>query len=700
MNDERFPFSQSPKIARLFGARSIVFVGASPTGTALRGMVKRLRNDGFPGKIWMINPKYDDVLGYPCFPKLADLPETPDLAVITLRASVVPAIVREVAAAGVRSALVYSTGFADAGPEGLANLQALVEELHSLDIAFCGPGSFGFADVHNSVSPFSAGPEGAMPRGNVAVVAQSGGFANILGYAAPERKFGFSYLIATGSEAVLSTEVVVAMLEEIRDVPRFHAFLTRAHELQKPVIFLGLGRSEAGKRATSAHSGALAARNDVQEAFLRQNGAMVVHTIDDLLETLVLLSAWKGRAPENPRLALVTVSGGDCALVLDLAADVGLKFPELAPETQQALQKLLPESTMLLNPVDLGTRPMAERHLTRLAYDALVADPNIDVILTRMWGTADDVKGGVDASNAVGKPHMMFSRAALSIEQPLFDVAHAAGVPTLQSPDRALAALQRAAENARFRRTKQTRTPDAKMSLAKFELTPDRFSQRLAEREALQVLAAAGIEAAPSVRAMNADEAAVVAPAVGFPVAVKIDSPDIEHKSDIGGVRLDIGDVESLRRAVSEVLASARSNAPGARIDGVIIQPMRRAPLELIYGLIPDEKFGAAVVIGFGGLLAEMLGRTVVRLAPFGIDEAKAALTELLAPKVGVEPNFRNLDIDGAAKLLAAFSSLGAAAAPYVEAIEINPVAVFKDGKGACALDCLILPRGRSESIH
>lgn len=706
MNEITSTSSRIDKVSRLLNAQSIVFVGASPKGTAVRGMVRRLEKDGFGGKIWMVNPNYKDVYGYPCFAALADLPEPADLAVITIRAGLVPQLVAEANAVGVSAALIYSTGFADAGAEGHKNVAKLVETARGLDMAICGPGSFGFACVHTGVSPFSSGPDGAMPAGNIGCVAQSGGFANIVAYAAAERGFGFSHLIASGSEAMLTAsdylqyvvedpkaEVIVAILEEIRDVPRFGAFLTRANELGKPVVVLTLGRSEAGQRATSAHSGALAARNDVQEAFLRQGGAIVVSTIDDLVETIILLSAWKGVTPTVAKPLVMTISGGDCGLVLDLAADVGVEVPHLSAATHAKLTELMPESTMMLNPLDLGTRPLVERALVGKAYEIAAADSAVNMVMTRLFGNIDDVTSGITATASTGKPHVFFTRAALQIEAPLFEAAKTAGVPILQSPDRALAAIQRAVGHASFLEARKGKRSVAPLDLNAAGIALTRFEGKLTEAEALDVLSAAGVSAVPRRRAATVEQAVAVAQELGYPLAVKVDSPDIEHKSEVGGVRLDVGNDAALGEAVAGIMAATRKHAPTAEIRGVVLQPMMRAPLELIFGLIPDERFGAAVLVGFGGLLAETLGRTQVRIAPFNDADARDCLVRLLAPRGEDKANWRGLDIDAAAKMLSDFSRLAVALAPHVEAVDVNPVGVFTNGRGACALDCLILPR-------
>lgn len=658
----------------------------------------------------MVNPNYREVLGYPCYDSLAALPERVDLVIVTVRASAVAQIIADAAAAGIDNILVYSTGFADAGEAGNENVKRLREAARVHRVLVCGPGSFGFANLRDRVSPFSAGPTGAMPAGNIGVVAQSGGIANILSLAAGERGFGFSYLVASGGELMLSaadylchmvedpeTRVLVAVLEEIRNVPRFAAFMARANALGKPVVVLPLGRSEAGQRATAAHSGALAARGEVQEAFLSRCGAIVVSNLDDLIETVVLLSAWNGVAPSTARPLFMTISGGDCSLFLDLASDVGLVAPELGERTRATLAALIPESTMLLNPVDLGTRPLSDPSLLRRAYEVAAGDSAVDLVMTRLFGNVDDVRCAIEGAALSGKRQVMFTRMALSIEPQMLKVAHGTGVPVLQGVDRALGALVRVVGRAAQHQRRLRDVPaDNPIDLVAAGIDPETLSAPLTENEALAVLRAGGIATVACRTAATAGEAVAAAEAFGFPVAVKIDSSDIAHKSDIGGVRLNLMSAAGVAAAFRELLAAAACALPAARLRGVLVQPMMHPRLELIFGLIPDHRFGPAVLVGFGGLLAETLGRTEVRIAPISQSEAEDAIERLITARPGRRTDWRGLDIIGAATQFARFSCLGTALAPHVEAVDVNPVGVFGSGEGALALDCLILPRRKA----
>jgi acyl-CoA synthetase (NDP forming) len=692
-------------IERLFGATSIAFVGASPRSALLSGMATRLKVDGFSGSIWMINPNRDTVFGYPAYPSLAALPAVPDLIVVAVRASMVAQVLAEAAGAGVRAAIVVSTGFADAGAEGMALLAGVQKTAREHGIALNGPGAFGFAAPHIHLTPFCGGNGLPLPAGNIAVVAQSGGFANILALAALERGFGFSYLVATGSEGILNasdflryaiederTKVAIAVLEEIRDVDGLRAMLVRAAELRKPVLVLPLGRSEAGQRATSAHSGALATRTDIQGTFLRELGAIVVTTVDDCIETALLAAALREPLPDPVRPLIVTISGGDCSLVLDLASDAGIETPTLPESLQEQLHAVLPDSTMLFNPLDLGTRPLTEPEIAGTVLETAAADPGVNLIMTRLFGGPADFRGVAEAANRAGKPHVAFTRAALAIDPQMLDVARETETPILQGVDRALGAVARlvsasAAREKGLHRAHRASTPV-------FEDPRRRFGDRLSEADGLLLLKEAGMSVVDLRRAATTEEALAAARELGYPLAVKVDSVDIEHKSDIGGVKLNIANDAELLAAVARIEENVRRARPDVHVRGVLLQKMMRAPVELILGCVPDDRFGAAVFAGFGGLLAESLGRPQFAMAPVDDAGARAVLERLLSPKSGSSgPPLRKLDIGAAATALARFSEFAAKAAPYLEAIEVNPLGVFTDGGGAVALDALLLLR-------
>ncbi len=696
-------------IERLFGATSIAFVGASPRSALLSGMATRLKVDGFPGPIWMINPNRSEVFGYPAYPSLAALPAVPDLIVVAVRATMVAQVLVEAAGAGVRAAVVVSTGFADAGAAGMALLADVQRTAREHGIALNGPGAFGFAVPHLHLTPFCGGNDLPIPAGNIAVVAQSGGFANILALAALERGFGFSYLIATGSEGILNasdflryvvedgrTSVVIAVLEEIRDVPLLRETLIRAAELRKPVLVLPLGRSEAGQRATSAHSGALATRTDIQDAFLRELGAVVVTTVDDCIETALLAAALREPLPDPVRPLIVTISGGDCSLVLDLASDVGIETPSLPASMQEQLHAVLPDSTMLFNPLDLGTRPLTEPEIAGTVLETAAADPGVNLIMTRLFGRPSDFRAVAEAANRSGKPHVAFTRAALAIDPEMIDVARATGTPILQGVDRALGAVERLMLASAARET-SLRRKSARADGA-FADPRARFGDRLSEADSLLLLKEAGVPVVDLRRAATNEEALAAAHELGYPLAVKVDSVDIEHKSDIGGVKLNIAGDDALLAAMAAIAESVRRARPDARVRGVLLQKMMRAPVELILGCVPDDRFGTAVFAGFGGLLAESLGKPQFCMAPVDEAGARAALDRLLSPKRGgAMPSLRKLDVEAAAHALARFSEFAAQAAPYLEAIEVNPLGVFTDGGGAVALDALLLLRPPNE---
>ncbi len=310
--------------------------------------------------------------------------------------------------------------------------------------------------------------------------------------------------------------------------------------------------------------------------------------------------------------------------------------------------------------------------------------------MTRLFGRPADFRGVAEAANRVGKPHVAFTRAALALEPEMLAVSRATNTPILQGIDRALGAIER------LMRASTARPFKPQPAAAPFADPRARFGERLSEGDALQLLRVAGVPIVDFRRAASLDAALAAARALSYPLAVKVDSADIEHKSDIGAVKLNVGSDAELAAAMAEIGENVRRARPDARVRGVLLQRMMRAPLELMLGCVPDDRFGTAVFVGFGGLLAETLGRPQFCLAPVDETGALDAVTRLLAPKRGGEPAaLRRLDVPAVARALVAFSHLAAQAAPYVEAIEVNPLGVFTNGGGAVALDALLLLRAR-----
>jgi acetate---CoA ligase (ADP-forming) len=354
---------------------------------------------------------------------------------------------------------------------------------------------------------------------------------------------------------------------------------------------------------------------------------------------------------------------------------------------------VLPDSTMLFNPLDLGTRPLTEPEIAGTVLETAAADPGVNLIMTRLFGGPADFRGVAEAANRAGKPHVAFTRAALAIDPQMLDVARETETPILQGVDRALGAVERLM-SASAAREKSLRRPPLTASTPAFEDPRRRFGDRLSEADGLLLLKEAGVPVVDLRRAVTTEEALAAAHELSYPLAVKVDSVDIEHKSDIGGVKLNIASDAELLAAMAAIAENVRRARPDAHVRGVLLQKMMRAPVELILGCVPDDRFGAAVFAGFGGLLAESLGRPQFAMAPVDDAGAHAVLERLLSPKHGSSaPPLRKLDIGAAAVALARFSEFAAKAAPYLEAIEVNPLGVFTGGGGAIALDALLLLR-------
>jgi acetate---CoA ligase (ADP-forming) len=693
----------------LFQPPSIAFVGASDSSLIFRSIYRSLRAVGYAGQVFPVNPRRETVFDLPCYPTVSAVPEPVGLAVIGIPAPAVPAVLAECGRRGTRAALVCSTGFADAGPAG----QALAEEVRGVcaaqGILLCGPGSFGLIAGRERTAPFWGTPPELFPGANVGLVAQSGGFANVLVEVAAERGLGFSYVIASGSEAVLSatdylrhflddeaTHVIAAVVEQFRDVEGLRQVAALAAEREKPFVVLKVGRSERGRRAALAHSGSLAGGHAFHAAFFRQHGIIAVDNLDELVETLVLLSAWQGRLPRGGGVGLVTISGGDTVLMGDLADQVGLAVPELTPATQAELQRLVPESAMLANPVDAGTQPLRDGTGLATTFLAVARDPRVAIAAARLTGGVAGFEQLASIRDQIDKPLVLFTRASQNVPPAVRDLSRATGVPFLLEIERSFRAIRGAVDYATYleaRRAAPAGGPDA----ARPDVARQRESaallgahaRTLPEHVGLELLARYGIPCAATHFARDAAEAVAAARAIGYPVALKIVSPDVVHKSDVGGVRVDLDGDDAVRAAAEAMLRHLRAHLPDARLDGLLVQEMVRGGSEVYLGLTSDPQLGAGVLFGLGGVFVEVLQDTALRLVPLTRDDAARMLGEVRGAAVLAGARGRPpADRAALGDALVSFSQLCLELAPYLAAVDVNPLVVLPEGQGVKAVDC------------
>jgi acyl-CoA synthetase (NDP forming) len=709
------PFTGRRRLATLdalFAPRSIAIVGASQDARKIGGRpLAFLKRYGYPGAVYPINPQYAEVQGVPAFSSLGACPAPPDQVVVALPAAKVPAVVAEAAAIGAKTAVVFSSGFAEAGDDGKALQKRLAAVIGDGALRVLGPNCIGVMNVAGkSYGTFQVALEsGTAPAGGIGVAVQSGAMGSHLLTLARTAGVGLGAWAATGNEVDIDvadviawmardpgTRVIVCCLEACGDASRFRAALALARGARKPVLVLKIGASDVGKAAAASHTGMLAGNDAVFDAVLRQEGALRVESLEALLELAYVAdhAARRGFAPApaaRGRLGVVTLSGGAGVLLADVAAKVGLTVPELPLEAQRAILDLVPFAGPR-NPIDATAQVNVAPELLEKTLDIALGSGDFDFLVLFLTG--------VPYSRDLGTIYLrMLARAQRRYPATLMVMCalgpgtyrrrvERAGCLYIEDPNRAgiaLGALKAIAE------LQQSATAAPPVAPADFPPIP---RAAIDETGAKRVLAGAGIPVMSERVVASADEAAAVAAALGFPVAMKIVSPDIAHKTEIGGVLLDVADAEGARRGYAQLRAAAAEKAPAARVSGVSVAPMANEGVETILGVVQDPVFGPVVMFGLGGVFVETLRDVTFRAAPFGREEALRMIGEvkgvaLLRGARGRPP----ADVDALADALAALSRLAAARRDDFAAIDINPFLVRREGRGAVALDALIIPR-------
>ena len=710
----------------LLQPRSVAVIGATERVGASSGFVMRnLMEHGYAGRIYPVHPREERVFGLTAVSHISHLPETPDLAVICIPAQYVAEALEEAGRKGTKAAIVLSSGFAEKDEEGRARQQELVEIAAKYGMAVCGPNCLGLiAHQANTVLYSSRFPAG-VPKGDVALISQSGALAIAL---SSTGRIGFSHIISSGNSAVTDipdylrfmaadplTRVVMLVLENIKQPGALAAAMQALHQANKRVVALYVGRTERGAAATEAHTGALAGAFAAVQAFCRRHGIILVDSMDELLATTMLCSAWSQRQlrqqplrqqslrPQllTAGLGIVGVSGGGVAHVSDVASAVGLDIPQLQPQTVANLQSILPPYVTPQNPLDTTGLPFADGNVYRQALDYLAADEGIGVITA-----VQDAPPGLDEDGAreylpIAQGIVGFARTAtvpVVVVSNLADGHHPifseplrqAGVPLLSGTAVALKAIKHLLTPVPI--TNNTAIAQPSVEIDAFWQKRFAAATPFTEREAKQLLAAYGIRTTREGLATSAAEAARLAAEMGFPVVMKIESPDITHKSDVGGVLLGVGDETAVQQAYSQIMTTVSTAMPQARLHGVVVQEMVTDGVEAFVGIARYAPFGFGVVVGPGGVLVELVGETAVDLLPVTSESvqtlvASTRLDKLLAGFRGAKPADRYALVEAVLKLAHIVHLYG----DYLETIELNPIAVLPEGQGICVLDAVII---------
>lgn len=698
----------------LFQPRSIAIVGASQDVTKIGGRpLHLLLKHGYGGAIWPVNPRGGELQGLPAFASVADLPQAPDLAVLALDAQRTPEAVEQCIARGARGLIVFSSGFAELGGAGQELQRRLSVAARRSGCRILGPNCLGAASIADrSIASFSVIFEERLPpSGNIAIVSQSGNLGSYAMRLVGEQGGGVSRFLTTGNECDVDiadgiawlardpqTRVILACLETCRDAPRLLAALVEAKRCGKPVVVLKIGTSAAGQAAAASHTGAMAGVDAVFDAVFRRHGVVRVDSVEELVDVgHVAAMLLPDRLPRGPRVGLVAASGGFGVMLADAAARAHLEVPPLGDAAQSRVLDIVPFASGR-NPVDATAQMSSRPQILQEILSAVVEDEACDAVIVLLLAslTLPRLRDAYMAGLRAVRERHPDRLVVLCARGPRDAVAelHALGYPTFDSIDgccRALAALVR----LRQAMDSAGHVPERDGSMVAPPFDPP-FDPRAAAGEvgAKKVLAEAGVPVLAERLAHTAAEAAEAAVELGFPVVLKVASPDLAHKTEVGGVVLDLRSASEVREAHGAILDRVRQHAPWARVDGVLVAPQVAGVAELILGTVADPMFGPVVMVGLGGIYAEIMNDRAVALAPVSEGEAQDMIRSLKAFAVLDGARGRpKADIAAAGRAVAALSRFAAAHADSVAEIDVNPFLLRQHGEGAVALDALLVPR-------
>ncbi len=691
-----------PSLTPFFDPKGVAVIGVSRDPTKLGyGMARNLIQSGYPGAIHFVNPKGDSLLGRPIYPDISRVPDPVDLAVLLVPPPFVPDTLQQCGQRGIRAVIIATGGFREVGPEGAALEKQCFEIAKGYGMRLVGPNCIGMINTHLPLDTTFLQPPLA-PAGEIAFISHSGAICAAVVDWMRGQGMGLSHLISLGNQVDINetdmlapvaadryTSVLTMYLEGISSGTRF---VTEARQVtrQKPVLALKVGRFESGRKAAASHTGALAGQETAYEAGFRKAGVMRANTSEEMFQWARAL-AWCP-LPRGRRVAVLTNAGGPGVTAADALELNGLRLASLSEETHQALKAILPAAASLHNPVDMLASAMPEHYSECLRI--LLADPGVDSVMVITPPPPSSTTGGIARAmtpviQVTDKPVIVVLMGDRLIQEGV-ELLRAVRIPEYRFPEAAASALGALSRRAEYLgRMDETLmlTPGCDASRAHQLLAGQPAGQFINQEVATGLLEAYGIQTLKLILAVSPEKAAAAALQVGFPVVLKVASPDISHKSDVGGVLLNLKDVESVKAGYDAILKNARAAQPDARIDGVHVQRLLPPGQDVIVGVVRDPQFGPMVMFGSGGVDVEGLKDVAFELAPLTRHEAEGMLDSTWAGRK--LRGFRSLPPADREAALVALARLGQLVldCPELGEIEINPLRLLPEGQGAYAID-------------
>lgn len=693
---------------RLLAPRSIALIGASNTAYRIGGLLFANLKRAFDGPLYPIHPSDKEIMGVTAYPSISDVPHEVDLAVVAVAAKMAPDVVEEAAAKGVGGVVVVTSGFAEVGGEGQALQDRLAEISRRTGIRIIGPNCIGYLNMHNGVmANFAIDPSNPLPSvGGTALVSQSGGFGSYISLMAMRAGLGVGWFVSTGNEvdcnvAMVSrylierpeVKVLLVCIETLRNPEIFIETAERALELDKPVVLLKAGRSEEAARAAMSHTGSITGSTDVLYAVCRQYGVHIAETMQDMLDLGLMFET--GKRAKGKRMAVLTTSGGAGVLLTDEAAEVGLTVPEFSEKVQAELEAIMPQPFFgsVGNPIDTTSQIVAHQDAAVGIMEYLGKCPEIDMISCVTWDhTKDYVRALIDGDLGTDKPVSILCTATVP------EVSEA-GTPLYLDPARAVRPLGALARQS-LDKPAVVRAPakdEARIARARALFAACGGRKVLMEHEGKQLFAEYGIPVTREKLVATPEEADAAAAEIGGKVAIKYMSPELMHKSDVGGLRLGL-EAGGVKAEADAMLEDVARGAPHVALSGILVQEMVPARMELTCGIKRDLSFGPIVVVGMGGVLVEVLAEVAMLRPPFDAGMARKVVESLCDGRIasarrGLEP----AEVDA---VVAAVMGLGQMALelPEISEIDVNPIRIA-NGR-AVAADALVILEGAEGGEH
>jgi len=705
--------STDSPLAPLFEADRLAIIGASERNHYAVNIFKNLQNMGFdPSRIIPINPGRPEVFGLKAYPSILEVPGEIPLAVIAVNNKTVAPVVEEAGQKGVKAGVIFADGFAEGGEEGKKLQQQLTQAARTAGIKLLGPNCMGFVSVRAKLGIWGGELPKNLRAGNIGCIFQSSGMMNLLINMGAKRGLGFHVCASGGNEIILNAadyleyqaecaeiDVIATYFEAaLKEPQRFARALGRALANGKAVLVLRAGRTERSKRNVIAHTGQLAGAPAAWDAFFEQHGAIIVNDLDDLIDTTALFAGAKLRPDHHERgVGLITISGGDCTLLSDIADQEGIVVPDLSPETQKVMVDSLEKPTLLGNPLDIEDLQRMKPEAFDLCLEKFFQEPKIDMLGIRLnlpetiTPSADKLYKQVsDLSRQNDKRVFILTRATEPPAEVWHDRLRNLELTFTGDYRKSLRAMSRLHKNerdravGRFAEVTRIHSAPARPELGDGVLSYDATGKLLKTYD---------ITLAPGQMVHSAEQAAIAADNLGYPCVLKVMSVDVPHKTEFGALRLGLKDSAALQNAYEEMLVRVRAAKPDAKIEGVLVQKQMKG-VECLLGISRDDQLGPTLVMGLGGVFVEILADVAIRIPPITAAEAKRALESLKGAKIfsgarGAPP----ADIDALADMAARLSRLAYDLRDDIVEMDLNPVVVLPKGDGAFAVDALLVTR-------